>query len=266
MFRPPRSSWFRQYVARELLGSEIDRSDDEQPRYPREDRGVDDAEAVNSTDSPASVEDRSDRGGSARMMSPGIGAHPVPQCLAIGAAGRDLLFGDFARFEQRAHHRAHHCDAFNESVEVLFTMFPEVAKLDLRRIARIPRREPYCPATITSPAFQNGPAERVEAGPARVGIAREVTREAAHQSHEHEVGVAPACAGRSTQRRERCPVRYVHAPPPAPPAPVERIVAREARALERLPGARHAVHNRDLVAVLEVASDLRQFKLGLEPD
>ena len=42
------------------------------------------------------------------------------------------------------------------------------------------------------------------------------------------------------------------------PAPPQRVVAGEARALEHLPGPAHAVRDRDLVAVLQVAADAGQ--------
>ena len=204
---------------------------------------------------------RADRARARRMMAPRVVPDIVGQrrVTVDGGAGQFFLRDDTG-VDKRLRHSTHLRDGFDHRLQIpalLVVAFFEIVKVDQRRVPRIGRTQTDGACAISRVGFEHGPGQIVRARSQQRGKPWEVTFEARHQRHAEDVRIGARLAG-TVHQCDRGAVRRIHATAIGLPAPPQWIVSFEPRAIQHPPRRRHAVRDRDFVAVLQIAADAWQ--------
>src|SRR5260370_14508930 len=193
-------------------------------------------------------------------MAPGIVSHKGPQSLPrVHITSGCLFFVEQVLSLEGRGHSPDERDTVHNSVEILIVPFFERVEIDRRGVTRVRRPKRDCTGSIAGVAFQYHPGEIVEVLREGSGVSRMIPFELGEQRHAEKIG-RTFSDGRSPEDGEYAAVCGIHAAPAGVPLPVLWIISRKLRVLVDVPRRElHAVHDANLVAVLQIPSYTRQI-------
>src|SRR5262249_19082604 len=256
-------------VAR-LFSDHVDGAENEQAGDPWEYRSVHHPQAFGAAHPEIAVEHRhrvvraADLAGAAGMVAPGIVLDEIAQLVARAylRAGHDLV--EDARGPPRD--LAHELDAGDDAVKVVLpgaVAVVEISEIDARRVVRLLRLQPYAAGGVVGVALEDVPGEERAAASPR-GIAGAIAGEMAGDRAQEQIRVVRADMRTLDDRGDRA-VGGVEAVAVLPLGELG-IAAAQLRVAQQLERLLHAMHDADLVAVLEVLADAWQRDLDIDLD